>query len=161
MVERNSSTDSILFGDGVKNNIKSRLLKEFNLHTIVRLPAGVFSPYTSITTNLLFLEKGKPTKEIWYYEIPLPEGYKSFSKTKPITNSHFEPIKEWWNNRIENENAWLVKVEEIKNYNLDIKNFNKVDETDNMFIEDLILKMKEAINENQEIMDQIEDVLND
>lgn len=153
--------DSILFGDGVKNNIKSRLLKEFNLHTIVRLPAGVFSPYTSITTNLLFLEKGKPTKEIWYYEIPLPEGYKSFSKTKPITNSHFEPIKEWWNNRIENENAWLVKVEEIKNYNLDIKNPNKVDETDNMSIEDLILKMKEAINENQEIMDQIEDVLND
>lgn len=153
--------DSILFGDGVKNNIKRKLLEEFNLHTIVRLPAGVFAPYTPITTNLLFLEKGKKTEEIWYYELPLPEGYKSFSKTKPISSTHFEPIKNWWNNRVENDNAWLVKVEDIKNYNLDIKNPNNLDITESLISSEIISLMKEKTLDNLNIIAEIEALLND
>jgi len=118
--------DGFLFGEGVKTTIKEKLLKEFNLHTIVRLPKGVFSPYTDINTNLLFLEKGKSTKEIWYFEHPLPEGYKNYTKTKPIRIEEFKLEKQWWNNREENEYAWKVSIEEInsRNYNLDIKNPN-------------------------------------
>lgn len=118
--------DGFLFGEGVKTTIKEKLLEEFNLHTIVRLPKGVFSPYTDINTNLLFLEKGKSTKGIWYFEHPLPEGYKNYTKTRPIKIEEFELEKQWWNNREENEYAWKVSIEEIKsrNYNLDIKNPN-------------------------------------
>ena len=118
--------DGFLFGEGVKTTIKEKLLEEFNLHTIVRLPNGVFAPYTDINTNLLFFEKGKPTKEIWFFEHPLPEGYKKYTKTKPIRYEEFEFEKQWWNNREENEYAWKVNIEEIKsrNYNLDIKNPN-------------------------------------
>ena len=124
--------DGFLFGEGVKTTIKERLLEEFNLHTIVRLPKGVFSPYTDINTNLLFLEKGKSTKEIWYFEHPLPEGYKNYTKTKPIRIEEFELEKQWWNNRKENEYAWKVSIEEIKsrNYNLDIKNPNNQSDND-------------------------------
>lgn len=118
--------DGTLFGEGVKSRIKEKLLTECNLHTIVRLPNGVFSPYTGIKTNLLFFSKGKPTKEIWFYEHPYPEGYKSYSKTKPIRIEEFAPEKAWWGNRVENEHAWRVPVEDIvsNNYNLDIKNPN-------------------------------------
>jgi len=115
-----------LSGDGVKARIKEKLLSECNLHTIVRLPNGVFNPYTGIRTNLLIFTKGEPTKEIWYYEHPYPEGYKSYSKTKPIRIEEFEQEKAWWNNRKENEHAWRVPIEEVvrSNYNLDIKNPN-------------------------------------
>ena len=113
-----------LFGDGVCARIKKELLEEFNLHTIVRLPNGVFSPYSGIETNLLFFEKGGPTKEIWYYEHPLPEGRKNYTKTNPLQFEEFEPCLKWWNKREENKFAWNVPVEEIikNNYNLDIKN---------------------------------------
>ncbi|BAY83116.1 type I restriction modification enzyme M subunit [Calothrix parasitica NIES-267] len=116
--------DGTLFGEGVKTRIKEKLLDECNLHTIVRLPNGVFNPYTGIKTNLLFFTKGEPTKEIWYYEHPYPPGYKSYSKTKPIRIEEFAPEKAWWDNREENEFAWKVSVEDIKanGYNLDIKN---------------------------------------
>ena len=116
--------DGTLFGEGVKTRIKEKLLEECNLHTIVRLPNGVFNPYTSIKTNLLFFTKGEPTQEIWFYEHPYPPGYKSYSKTKPIRIEEFEPEKAWWHNRVENELAWKVPVEVIKamGYNLDIKN---------------------------------------
>lgn len=122
--------DGFLFGEGVKTKIKEKLLSEFNLHTIVRMPNGVFSPYTGINTNLLFFEKGKTTEEVWFFEHPLPEGYKNYTKTKPIRNEEFELEKAWWNNRVESENTWKVSVEEIKNrnYNLDFKNPNKVEE---------------------------------
>ena len=118
--------DGTLFGEGIKTRIKEQLLKECNLHTIVRLPKGVFNPYTGINTNLLFFEKGKPTKEVWYYEHPYPEGYKSYSKTKPMRIQEFDVEKAWWNNRAENEHAWCVPVEDIVagNYNLDRKNPN-------------------------------------
>ena len=120
--------DGTLFGEGVKTRLKERLLTECELHTIVRLPNGVFAPYTSIKTNLLFFEKGKPTTEVWYYEHPYPEGYKSYSKTKPMRIEEFEPEKAWWNNRVENEFAWKVGIDEIdkRDFNLDIANPNAV-----------------------------------
>ncbi len=116
--------DGSLFGEGVKTRIKEELLQECNLHTIVRLPNGVFNPYTGIKTNLLFFTKGSPTKEIWYYEHPLPNGIKNYSRSNPITIDEFLPEKKWWNNRVENEYAWKVCIDDIKdfNYNLDIKN---------------------------------------
>lgn len=154
--------DSILFGDGVKNNIKAKLLKEFNLHTIVRLPEGVFAPYTSITTNLLFFNRdSNGTKEIWYYDLELPEGQARFTKTNPIKRQHFNQIKQWWNNRVENEHAWLVKVEDLKNYNMDIKNPNKIDETESYTIEEIITKMKELTKDNSDILSKLEGILNE
>jgi len=123
--------DSILFGDGVKERIKKNLLDECKLHTIVRLPKTVFAPYTDIATNLLFFTKGEPTKEVWFYEHKIPEGAKAYNKTNPIRISEFDVIKEWWGNeednfssREENELAWKISIETIKenNYNLDFKN---------------------------------------
>jgi type I restriction enzyme M protein len=121
--------DGTLFGEGVKTRIKEKLLEECNLHTIVRLPNGVFNPYTGINTNLLFFTKGQPTTDIWYYEHPYPPGVKSYNKTKPIHIKEFDVVKAWWDNRVENEYAWKVSVEQIKasNYNLDIKNPNAKD----------------------------------
>jgi type I restriction enzyme M protein len=116
--------DGTLFGEGIKTRIKQHLLETCNLHTIVRLPNGVFNPYTGIKTNLLFFTKGSPTQEIWYYEHPYPPGYKSYSKTKPMRIEEFAPEKAWWTNREENEYAWRVPIADIqaRNYNLDIKN---------------------------------------
>ncbi|MCP4353943.1 MAG: N-6 DNA methylase [Desulfobacterales bacterium] len=113
--------DGTLFGEGVKSKIKEYLLKECNLHTIIRLPNGVFSPYTGIKTNLLFFTKGKPTETIWFYEHPYPEGYKSYSKTKPLRFEEFEAEKAWWgreeddfSERVENEFAWKIDFKAIK-----------------------------------------------
>lgn len=116
--------DGFLFGEGVATRIKETLLEKCNLHTIVRLPNGVFAPYTGIKTNLLFFEKGTPTKEVWYFEHPYPEGVKNYNKTKPIHIKEFDLERAWWHNRMENEYAWKVSAEEIRsrNYNLDIKN---------------------------------------
>ncbi len=118
--------DGTLFGEGVKTRLKERLLSECELHTIVRLPNGVFAPYTSIKTNVLFFEKGRPTTEVWYYEHPYPEGYKSYSKTKPMRIEEFAPEKAWWDNRVESEFAWKVGIDEVRerNFNLDIANPN-------------------------------------
>jgi type I restriction enzyme M protein len=118
--------DGSLFGEGVKTRIKERLLKECDLHTIVRLPNGVFAPYTGINTNLLFFTKGKPTRDVWYFEHPLPADRKQYSKTRPIEIEEFDLEKAWWDEREENEHAWKVTADEIKarNYNLDIKNPN-------------------------------------
>jgi type I restriction enzyme M protein len=99
--------DGSLFGEGgVKTRIKEKFLQECNLHTVVRLPNGVFSPYTSIKTNLLFFTKGEPTGEIWFYEQPLPEGRKNYTKTAPIKDEDFAECIEWWDNRAENKQAW-------------------------------------------------------
>jgi type I restriction enzyme M protein len=121
--------DGSLFGEGVKTRLKEHLLTRCNLHTIVRLPNGVFAPYTDINTNLLFFTKGEPTQEIWYFEHPLPAGYKKYTKTRPIRIEEFDLEKAWWNDRQENERAWRVSIDEIKarNYNLDIKNPNSLD----------------------------------
>jgi type I restriction enzyme M protein len=116
--------DGTLFGEGVKTRIKEKLLDECNLNTIVRLPNGVFAPYTGIKTNLLFFTKGEKTKHVWYYEHQYPAGQKSYSKTKPIRIDEFEVERKWWKKRKENEFAWKVPVEQIRDngFNLDIKN---------------------------------------
>lgn len=123
--------DGTLFGDGVKARIKEQLLTECNLHTIVRLPNGVFAPYTGIKTNLLFFSKGRPTEAVWYYEHPYPPGVKSYNKTKPIRIEEFEAEKAWWGSeadgfaaRVENERAWRVGIDVIRaaGWNLDQKN---------------------------------------
>ena len=123
--------DGTLFGEGVMTRIKEELLKECNLHTIVRLPNGVFNPYTGIRTNLLFFTKGAPTTHVWYYEHPYPPGAKSYNKGKPIRIEEFEGERAWWGDekdgfksRVENEQAWRVSIDTIKasNFNLDLKN---------------------------------------
>jgi len=113
-----------LFGDGVCARIKEELLKNFNLHTIVRLPNGVFAPYTGIPTNLLFFDRAGPTKEVWYYEQPLPEGRKNYTKTQPMQFEEFRPCLEWWHKREENERAWKISAAELlaNGCNLDRKN---------------------------------------
>jgi type I restriction enzyme M protein len=116
-----------LFGDGVAARIKEELLREFNLHTIVRLPNGVFAPYTNIPTNILFFDRSGPTREVWYYEQPLPEGRKQYTKTAPIRFEEFADLLAWWRapeGRQENERAWRVSASDIlaNGCNLDIKN---------------------------------------
>lgn len=94
--------DGFLFGaDGAKVEVKRRLLEEAGLHTIVRMPQSVFAPYTPITTNILFFENGKASQGVWFYRMDMPEGYKHFSKTKPIRIEHFDEVKEWWADRQE------------------------------------------------------------
>lgn len=113
-----------LFATGVAARIKQDLLENFNLHTIVRLPNGVFAPYTSIPTNLLFFQRDGPTKDIWYYELPLPERRKNYTKTKPLRDAEFEECRAMWDERPVTEHSWLVPVEQVieSDYNLDIKN---------------------------------------
>jgi type I restriction enzyme M protein len=104
--------NGVLFGDGICGRIKEELLKEYNLHTIVRLPNGVFAPYTSIPTNLLLFDRSSRTEEIWYYELPLPEGRKTYTKTKPLQYEEFADCLAWWKNREENERAWKYNFRE-------------------------------------------------
>jgi len=116
--------DGTLFGDGVCARIKESLLKEFNLHTVVRLPNGVFAPYTGIPTNILFFDRSGPTKEVWYYEQPLPDGRKNYTKTQPMQFDEFGGCMAWWAKREENDRAWKVPVGELLDAgcNLDRKN---------------------------------------
>jgi type I restriction enzyme M protein len=122
--------DGTLFGEGVKTRIKEELLKTCNLHTIVRLPNGVFNPYTGIKTNLLFFTKGQPTDTVWYWEHRYPAGVKSYNKTKPIRVEEFAELRAWWHNRQPHEQAWQVSAADIarNNFNLDIKNPNIPDD---------------------------------
>lgn len=154
--------DGFLFGEGAKTRTKEKLLSEFNLHTIVRLPNGVFNPYTGIRTNLLFFEKGKPTKEIWYFEHPLPEGYKTYNKTKPICIEEFNLEKEWWNNREGKEfswRCWRVTIDEIvsRNYNLDINNPNSPKEENILKKEEILEKMEKNLELIHNILDKIKE----
>jgi type I restriction enzyme M protein len=143
--------DGFLFGEGVKTRIKERLLEECDLHTIVRLPKGVFAPYTGINTNLLFFTKGRPTREVWFYEHPYPPGQKSYSKTRPIRAEEFEAEKAWWGNREENAFAWRVPIEEIRRrgYNLDVKNPNAEGESHGD-PEELLLEYRKVLAEVEE-----------
>lgn len=119
--------DGFLFGqDNTKVALKKKLLKEFNLHTIVRMPASVFAPYTSITTNILFFDRTHPTEKTWFYRMDMPEGYKHFSKTRPMRLEHFQPVADWWNNREEivldkwpKAKCFTADQLEAENYNLD------------------------------------------
>ncbi len=150
-----------LFGDGVCARIKEELLKEFNLHTIVRLPNGVFAPYTSIPTNLLFFDRSGATKEVWYYEQPLPEGRKNYTKTQPLQYDEFKPCLDWWKSREENDRSWKVPAEELlaSGCNLDRKNPNGKADFEHLPPEDLadsIFKKEQRI---AELMMEIKAVL--
>jgi type I restriction enzyme M protein len=162
-----------LFGDGVCARIKERLLKEFDLHSIVRLPNGVFAPYTNIPTNILFFDRSGPTKTIWYYEIPLPEGRKNYTKTKPMQFEEFAECIAWFKkqHRDENDHAWSVEAKDILKYNgdgnqvscnLDLKNPNGADALEHLPPEKLaadILKKEQRIIEiMEEIMAELSGV---
>ena len=154
--------DGTLFGEGVKTRIKEELLEKCNLHTIVRLPNGVFNPYTGIKTNLLFFDKGERTKEIWYYEHPYPKGVKSYNKTKPINIKEFDAEKKWWKNRKESPQAWKVSIEEIKkrNYNLDIK--NPFQEEENLASpEEILAQYQQTETQITDLQSKIVKVLNE
>ena len=122
--------NGVLFADGVGAKIKKQLLEECNLHTVVRLPDGVFEPYTAIPSNVLFFEKTGRTKEVWFYEIPPPEGRKKYSKTKPMRFEEFTECQAWWGARSENDRAWRVPISDIEGnaFNLDLKNPNRPDD---------------------------------
>ena len=150
--------DGSITGDGVKARIREKLLTECSLHTIIRLPQSTFSPAT-VSTNLLFFEKGSPTNDIWYYEHKLPEGQKSYSKTKPIQFEEFQPIIDWWENRVENENCWKVNIADLNNWDLDIKNNNVVIQEEILSTSENIQALKTSINISNEIVEEIEKLL--
>ncbi len=153
--------NGFLFAEGVETAVKERLLTRFNLHTIVRLPNGVFAPYTSIPTNLLFFESGEPTREVWYYDLPLPEGRKQYTKTKPLQYEEFAPVQEWWNDRQENERAWCVPVERLREngYNLDLKNPNAAEPLEHLPPEQLAASTLEKEQRIAELMREIQQAL--
>lgn len=157
--------DGSLFGEGVKTRLKEHLLEECNLHTVVRLPNSVFKPYASIGTNLLFFEKGTPTKEVWYYEHRVPEGQKAYSMTKPIKVEHLQNCVDWWGgaerkDRQETEQAWRVSIADIKarGYNLDIKNPHAVAD-DHGDPEALLAELDAAEIETTKLRDQLKSIL--
>jgi type I restriction enzyme M protein len=157
--------DGTLFGEGIKTRLKEHLMEECNLHTIVRLPNSVFRPYASIGTNLLFFEKGSPTKDIWFYEHRVPEGQKAYSMTKPIRLEHLQACMDWWGGkdrkgREEGPHAWRVSAEDIKarNYNLDIKNPTSIAE-DHGDPETLLADLNEAEAETTRLRDQLKAIL--
>ncbi len=157
--------DGTLFGEGVKTRLKSHLMEECNLHTIVRLPNSVFKPYASIGTNLLFFEKGSGTQETWFYEHRVPEVQKSYSMTKPIRVEHFKECVSWWggidrSGRIETEVAWKVSIEDIKarDYNLDIKNPHTI-AAEHGDPEELLKLLNAAENEEAALRGQLKAIL--
>lgn len=143
--------------------IKEELLKNFNLHTIVRLPEGVFAPYTDIPANLLFFDRSGPTSEIWYYQIPLPEGRKKYTKTKPMEYGEFTDCLGWWSKR-ENANGWKVSATDVLKYdddgkvmsvNLDIKNPQSLEALEHQPPEELIADM---LGKEQRVMGIMEEI---
>lgn len=159
--------DGFLFGEGVKTTLKKLLLEDCNLHTIVRLPNGVFAPYTSIKTNILFFTKGTPTKDVWFYEHPYPEGVSSYNKTKPMRFEEFQAERDWWGDeaegfrtRKETDQAWKVSTEEIASngYNLDYKNPHVV-EAENHNPDELLESYSAQQGEIQAIRDQLKTIL--
>ena len=148
--------DGSITGDGVKERIREKLLTDTRLHTIVRLPQTTFFPAT-VSTNLLFFEKGKPTDEIWYYEHRLPEGQKSYSKTKPIQFKEFEPLIQWWDNRVENDVAWKVHVDDLKGWDLDIKNPTTPEEEELPSSDVLLERLKGSMQSSMDILNRIAD----
>lgn len=153
--------DGSLTGEGVKQRVRQKLLEECNLHTIIRLPNSVFQPYATVATNLLFFEKGKPTKEVWYYEHRLPEGQKSYSKTKTIRLEELNPIKEWWNKRHENDVSWKVDINTIieRGYDLDIKNPNKQEEVHEYTSAELIELLSNSMKKSNDLLNQLKSEL--
>lgn len=157
--------DGFLFGtDNAKVNIKKKLIEDFNLHTVIRMPHSVFAPYTSITTNILFFDKTDNTKDVWFYRMDMPDGYKNFSKTKPIKLEHFNSVIEWWNNRqdIQEDNGFKSKKYSVKEivelgYNIDLCGFPH-EEEEILEPQELIKQYKEK---KVELDKNIENVLSE
>ena len=156
-----------LFGDGVCARIKEQLLTEFNLHMVVRLPNGVFAPYTSIPTNVLFFDRTGPTKDIWYYEHPLPQGRKNYAKTKPMRFEEFADFIEWYKSgdRDQNDATWRVSVDEILQYDeegtlvsadLDLKNPNSAEALEHRPPEELVADILEKERRILALVEQIQ-----
>ena len=161
--------DGFLFGEGVKSTLKQSLIEECNLHTIVRLPNGVFAPYTSIKTNILFFTKGTPTKNVWFYEHPYPEGVSSYNKTKPMQFEEFAPEQAWWGDeadgfrdRKETEQAWKISAADVaaRGYNLDLKNPH-TPETESHDPDELLARYSQRQQSIQSIRDQLKGILAD
>lgn len=157
-----------LFADGIAARIKEQMMKEYNLHTVVRLPDGVFEPYTSIPSNLLFFEQGKPTQDVWFYEIQPPAERKKYSKTKPIQFEEFTACLAWWNNRVVNENAWCIPAAEILQYdaggkllsaNLDRKNPNRRNEIEYAEPAEAIAAILEKERQILALMEEIQQLI--
>lgn len=172
--------DGFLFGtDGTKLAIKQHLLRNFNLHTIIRLPGSIFSPYTSIATNVLFFDNDRAddapeeyaTKEVWFYRMDMPEGYKHFSKTKPMLLTHAEPIREWWSNRREivneengDEKSRCFSVEEIMQSDCDFDRckFPKDEEEvlpPKELLENYYAKRRQLEHQIDKTLQEIQDIL--
>ena len=143
-------------------------MKNFNLHTIVRLPNGVFAPYTGIPTNLLFFDRTGPTQVIWYYEQPLPEGRKNYTKTNPLQFEEFDGLRGWWAERAENERAWCVPVGDVLkvdgagnllSVNLDVKNPNGAADFEHMAPEQLVADIVEKEQKILTILTEIKAIL--
>lgn len=154
--------DGSLTGDGVKQRIRQHFLEACNLHTVVRLPNSVFQPYASVATNLLFFDKGKPTKNIWYWEHKLPEGMKAYSKTKTIRKSEFDNLRQWWTKRETNEQAWKVSLNELEQngFNLDIKNPHIAEEEHTYSSSELLAMLHESFRKSDKLLEQLKSELN-
>jgi type I restriction enzyme M protein len=150
-----------LFAGGVCARIKEDLLREFNLHTVVRLPNGVFSPYTPIPTNLMFFDRSGPTKETWYYEHAVPEGRRQYTKTQPLQFQDMKPCLDWWRKRKPCDQAWKVPVAEIiaKGYNLDFKNPNRGADFEHMPPKELLETISSKERRILNILDEVKKIL--
>ncbi|WP_444665001.1 N-6 DNA methylase [Cellulomonas sp. CW35] len=154
--------NSTLFATGVGATIKKKLLDGFDLHTVVRLPNGVFEPYTAIPSNLLFFEAGRPTGDVWFYELPTPEGRKKYTKTKPLRHEEFADLAAWWGepgagperrkDRVENEHAWRVPLAQVveRGYDLDLRNPHQGDQTENRPVAEIL---DELVSVEEQILD--------
>jgi type I restriction enzyme M protein len=158
--------NGVLFSGGVGAKIKERLLAECRLHTVVRLPQGAFAPYTTIPTNVLFFEKTGRTKEVWFYELPPPDGRKGYTKTRPLRFEEFADCTAWWGGtsrkgREENERAWRVPIAEIEanSYNLDLRSPNRPDDLTHRPPAELLNELMETEEEIMRILCEIEEEL--
>ncbi|GAB2477886.1 type I restriction-modification system subunit M [Luteococcus sediminum] len=156
--------NSVLFDQGIGGEVKKQLMSRFNLHTVLRLPNGVFAPYTVIPSNVLFFDFGPQQDEVWFYEHPMPEGRKQYTKTRPMTFEELEPIAQWWGGRERvgretNERAWSVPAAEIiaNGYNLDLHNPNKPDELAHRPPAELVAELIETETELLGLLRQLED----
>lgn len=149
--------NGVLFGDGIAARIKAELLREFNLHTVVRLPNGVFEPYTPIPTNILFFDRTGATGDIWFYEHPLPQGRKKYTKTTPIQFEEFAPLIQWWSKRLKAKHAWKITAEEIiaNGANLDVPNPNATDDRERLPATELVTR---ALSAERALIAILEDV---
>ena len=160
--------NGVLFGDGVCARIKEDLLKDYNLHTIVRLPLGVFAPYTDIQTNILFFDRSTPAAEVWFYEVPIAEEHRKkknpkYTKTKPMRFEEFDQCIKWWNNREENDRAWRVPIPDLleSGCNLDRKNPRATQDTTPLQPEELTAGILQKERQIAEIIQRIQNMFSE